>query len=45
MYVRLVGSFWCFKLFPEILIVDLGITAELEDDETDGGFSENEHGE
>lgn len=40
---RLVGTLGGLKLLPEILGVDLSIAAKLEDDETDGSLSEDEH--
>lgn len=40
---RLVGALGRLKLLPQVLVVDLGIVAELEDDETDGRLGEDEH--
>lgn len=42
-HLRLVGQLRGLELFPQIFAVDLGIATELEDNETNGGFSEDEH--
>lgn len=43
--LRLVGSFGRLEFLPEVFRVNLGIAAQFEDDESDGCFREDEHGE
>lgn len=40
---RLVGSLGRLKLLPQVLVVDLGIAAQLEHDKPDGRLGEDEH--
>lgn len=40
---RLVGSLGRLKLLPQVLVLDLGIAAQLEHDEPDGRLGEDEH--
>jgi hypothetical protein len=40
---RLVGALGRLELLPQVLVVNLGIVAELEDNETDGRLGEDEH--